>query len=66
MLVLGMSYHVAFMLELRRERERMKQDGLIHAESRFPPSLTLIVALLLLLIGSLAILSMLFNTGPLG
>ena len=66
MLVLGIGYHVAFMLGLRRERERMSEEGLIHAESQFPPSLTLIVAVLLLVIGSLAILSMMFNAGPLG
>ena len=35
-------------------------------ESQFPPSCTLIVAVSLPMSGSLAILSMLFNTGPLG
>ena len=44
MLVVGMGYHIAFMVELRRQRQQMKHDGLIHAESRFPSSLTLIVA----------------------
>src|SRR5580765_6158107 len=43
MLVLGIGYHVAFMIELRKERERLKRDGLIHGESGFPISLTLIV-----------------------
>jgi putative membrane protein len=66
MLVLGIVYHGKFMLELRRQRQQMRADGLIHGESRFPVSLTLIVALLLLLVGLLAIASMVFNVGPFG
>src|SRR5262245_22299775 len=34
MLVLGIGYHVAFMLGLRRLRTDMKLEGLIHGESR--------------------------------
>ena len=52
------------MIGLRAERKTLKAQGLIHAESQFPPSLTLAVALLLLLIGFLAIFSMLFDVGP--
>ena len=66
MLVLGIVYHARFMLALRRERHQMKADGLIHGESRFPVSMTLIVALLLLLVGLLAIVSMVFSVGPFG
>jgi putative membrane protein len=66
MLGLGIVYHVRFMWELRRERARMKADGLIHGESGFPVSLTLIVAVALLAIGLLAIVSMVFNVGPFG
>jgi putative membrane protein len=66
MLVIGIGYHVIYMLGLRRERARLKADGLIHAESQFPLSLTLMVALLLLAIGFLAIVSMVFNVGPFG
>lgn len=66
MLVLGIVYHGQFMLELRRERMRMQADGLIHGESKFPVSLTLIVALLLLLVGLLAVVSMVFSVGPFG
>jgi putative membrane protein len=66
MLLVGIGYHVAYMLGLRRERARLKADGLIHAESQFPLSLTLMVALLLLAIGFLAIVSMVFNVGPFG
>jgi putative membrane protein len=66
MLVVGIGYHVAFMYGLRKERVQLKADGLVHAESQFPLSLTLMVALLLLAIGFLAIVSMVFNVGPFG
>jgi putative membrane protein len=56
MLVIGITYHVQFMLGLRREREAMTTAGLIHGESRFPPSYTLLTAVLLFLIGVAAIL----------
>ncbi len=64
MLVSGIVYHCSFMYGLRAERKALKSQGLIHAESQFPPSLTLAVALLLLLVGFLAIFSMVFDTGP--
>lgn len=66
MLVLGIVYHVRFMLGLRHERHEMTRDGLIHGESGFPTSMTLIIALLLLLVGVFAILSMVFQIGPFG
>src|SRR5262245_20840025 len=66
MLVVGIGYHVSFMLGLRRVRQQMKADGLIHAESQYPLSLTLMVALALLAIGILAISSMVFGVGPFG
>jgi putative membrane protein len=66
MLVLGIAYHVVFMMGLRRERDRMKAAGLVHAESGYPVSLTLIVAVLLLAIGIMAILSMWLQIGPFG
>jgi uncharacterized membrane protein YidH (DUF202 family) len=64
MLVLGISYHVAFMLGLRRERGNLKALGLVYAESGFPTSLVLIVAVLLLLIGVVAVISMVGQAGP--
>ena len=64
MLVIGIIYHIQFMLGLRHEREAMHEDGLIYAQSGFPPSMTLVVAILLLLLGLVAIFSMVFNTGP--
>jgi putative membrane protein len=66
MLVVGIGYHVWFMVGLRRERAAMKADGLVRAESHFPVSLTLMVALALLAIGFMAIVSMVFHMGPFG
>ena len=66
MLLLGIIYHVRFMLGLRATRDQMTQDGLIHGQSAFPPSMILITALILLLIGIFAILSMVFHIGPFG
>jgi putative membrane protein len=64
MLIGGIIYHVQFMLGLRHERAAMTAAGLIHGESHFPVSLTLITAILLLAIGIVAIVSMLFQIGP--
>ena len=66
MLMVGIGYHVQFMLGLREERKAMKAEGLVHAESRFPPSLTLITAVVLLLIGIVVIVSLIFHIGPFG
>ena len=66
MLVLGIVYHVQFMVGLRTTRQEMIEDGLIHGQSHFPISLTLIIAFALLLIGFFAIASMVFESGPFG
>lgn len=66
MLLFGIFYHVQFMLGLRRLRQSMRDEGLIHGETVFPVSLTLITALLLLAIGVASIASMQFNFGPFG
>jgi putative membrane protein len=66
MLALGIAYHAQFMLGLRRLRQSMRDEGLIHGETSFPVSLTLITALLLLAMGVAAIASMQFNIGPFG
>ncbi len=66
MLILGIAYHVQFMLGLRRLRESMREDGIIHGETVFPVSLTLITAVLLLLVGVAAFVSMEFQIGPFG
>ena len=66
MLVVGIAYHLAFMAGLRRERASMKAATLVHGESRFPVSYTVVVALLLLVIGILAVASLLAGGGPFG
>jgi putative membrane protein len=66
MLIFGIIYHVRFMLELRKQRAEMKAEGLIYAESNFPPSLVMIVAVILLLLGVFTALSMVMHAGPLG
>ena len=65
MLVLGIVYHVQFMHGLREERKAMTAQGLIYGESRFPPSMTLLTAIVLLFFGFAAIASMVFSVGPL-
>ena len=64
MLIIGIVYHLAFMRGLRNERRDMAEEGLVHAQSNFPASFTLIVAILLLLVGLLAIASLAFKFGP--
>jgi putative membrane protein len=66
MLILGIAYHIQFMLGLRRLRQSMREEGLIHGETVFPVSLTLITAFLLLAVGVAAIVSMAFQVGPFG
>ena len=64
MLVGGIIYHLQFMLHLRHQRAEMIAEGLVHGESQFPVSLTLLTAIILLLVGVTAIVSMVFNIGP--
>jgi putative membrane protein len=64
LLAFGIGYHVQFMLGLREERARLVAEGLVHGESAYPISLTLIVSILLLLVGLTATLSMIFDFGP--
>lgn len=66
MLIVGIIYHLQFMVGLREERKAMTAAGLIHGESKFPPSLTLVTAVILLMIGIFAIVSMVFRVGPFG
>jgi putative membrane protein len=66
MLALGILYHVMFMVGLRKERGGMVSEGLVHGQSSFPTSLTLITALVLLLIGCIAIAGILWHVGPFG
>ena len=64
LLAFGIVFHLFFMRELRRQRIQMKADGLIHGETQFPASLTLIVAVLLLCVGLVAVVNIAFKFGP--
>ena len=64
MLVIGIGYHAWFMLALRKQRSTMAEDHLVYGESPFPPSMTLITAVLLLVLGLVAIVSMTLHMGP--
>jgi putative membrane protein len=66
MLIVGIIYHVRFMLGLRRVRDNMKAEQLVHGESGFPASLVLIVAVVLLLLGVATAFSMIGRVGPFG
>jgi putative membrane protein len=59
MLVLGIIYHVQFMIGLRRMRAEMTAEHIIHGQSGYPVSMTLISAMVLLIIGVVAIVYML-------
>lgn len=65
-LLFGIVYQVWFMYALRKSRKAMVQDDLLHGESPFPPSMTLITALLLLALGIVAFTSMVVQIGPFG
>ena len=64
MLIVGIVYHIQFMLSLRKVRQSMHDETLIHAQSGFPASFTLAVAVLLLAIGVVALASLTFQVGP--
>ncbi|NUP12630.1 MAG: DUF202 domain-containing protein [Polyangiaceae bacterium] len=64
LLTLGIVYHLRYMGELRAERTMMTRQGLIHGETSYPISLTVVTAALLWIIGALAIVSMVFRSGP--
>jgi putative membrane protein len=64
MLAIGIVYHLQFMGGLRGVRDEMTASGLVFGQSRFPTSFTLIVAVVLLVIGLVAIGSIVFDVGP--
>jgi putative membrane protein len=66
MVVVGIIFHLQFMRGLRDLRENMKREGLIHGESHFPGSFTLVVALMLLALGVAALINLRSHTGPFG
>lgn len=66
MLAVGIVYHLRFMAELRGRRRAMRHDHLIHGESGFPVSLTVLVAFALLALGITAVLGMALKLPPFG
>ena len=54
------------MVQLRQERANLAQEQLIHAESPYPYSLSLMTAIVLLLLGIVAMAGVAFGVGPLG
>ena len=60
----GIVNHVKFMLELRAERRQLLEEKMIHGDLSFPISMTFVAALLLLLIGLVAILAIVWRSGP--
>src|SRR3954468_22347 len=64
MLTVGIIYHLLFMRGLRQMRASLRAEGLIHGETTFPVSFTLIVAVLLFIVGLLATASIQFRAGP--
>jgi uncharacterized membrane protein YidH (DUF202 family) len=66
LLIGGIWRHVQFSVGFRRLRDEMMRAGLVHGESGYPVSVTLIVAVLLLCLGILSILSISFSLSVLG
>jgi uncharacterized membrane protein YidH (DUF202 family) len=63
LLVGGIFRQVQFALELRHRRRAMMGDHLLHGESAYPVSMTLVTAILLLLVGLLAVADVVFDVG---
>jgi uncharacterized membrane protein YidH (DUF202 family) len=57
LLIGGIVNHMRFALELRGLRASMRREGLIHGETNYPVSITFLTAVALLLVGLLAIAS---------
>ena len=66
LLILGLWSHVKFMRGLRAERAMLVTERYLHGEESFPYSITLLIATLLLLLGLVAIINMVFRSGPFG
>ncbi len=62
----GIVRHLQFAHELRERRRKLLTDKMIHGESDYPLSITLITAVALLIIGFLAVTSIIFSIAPFG
>ncbi|KRA83888.1 YidH family protein [Altererythrobacter sp. Root672] len=66
LLVGGILRHLQFSHELRARRRELVEDHLIHGQSTYPISTTLLTAIALLLVGVLAVASIVFDISFLG
>jgi putative membrane protein len=64
MLLTGIVHHVWCTWTMRKLRSAMGDDALVHGESPFPPSMTLVTAQLLLVMGMVSFPSMILRIGP--
>ncbi|HEY7029617.1 MAG TPA: DUF202 domain-containing protein [Gemmatimonadales bacterium] len=65
LLTLGIIQDARFMTALRKERRLLVEQGYLHGEEPFQVSVTFLSAIVVLLLGLIAILSMVFRVGPL-
>jgi putative membrane protein len=63
LLGLGIANHYRYMQELRAQRRHLTDDELLAGTDKFPVSLILIIALLLMLLGMFAVLSIVTQVG---
>jgi putative membrane protein len=63
LLALGMINHYRYMQELRGQRRHLTDDQLLAGTDKFPISLVLIIALLLMLLGIFAVISIVTQVG---
>lgn len=61
MLILGIVYQLSLMIQIRKERDKFMKEGLLPSIDKYPISMTLIVALMLLIIGVISIAAMLIQ-----
>lgn len=66
LLIGGIVRHFQFAFELRALRKAMIEEGLLHGEMKYPISMTLITAILLLVIGVLAATNIVWGVGVFG
>ena len=64
LLAVALAQHVSFLRILRAERALLVEQGLLHGEEPFAPSMAFYMALLFLLIALTTLLGLAFRTGP--
>lgn len=63
LLGLGIANHYRYMQELRGQRRHLTDDELLTSTDKFPVSLVLIIAMLLMLLGIFAVLTIITQVG---